>query len=266
MRQPASGWPFVPPILGLLAACALAAPPATPVGFAIDGDGQVVPVGGGLPLQVKAIYPGGARASLPPGWRVTWTSPSTVTATYDDPAEGLVPATGDLPLAVFVSNPCRPDHGADLDGVLFALDTGTSGGGPVSVGAQIQDASGTSIATVSAIVQLIPPRHGNPIHGQQLWTSTCACDMCHGFTGDGSVGAAPDARFPAPALNDTTGTNGPAVAADPSWTLGLFGMAVCSDMDNQGVALRLPMPDWQRAQLSAQDMADLYAWLGTQRR
>ena len=35
-------------------------------------------------------------------------------------------------------------------------------------------------------------------------------------------------------------------------------------MDNQGVALRAPMPDWLHQPLGTQDFADMYAFLKTQ--
>jgi len=50
-----------------------------------------------------------------------------------------------------------------------------------------------------------------------------------------------------------------------------LGVAIQADIDNNGVALRGPMPDFFQAvtddagaTLSAQDVADIYAWLKTQ--
>jgi hypothetical protein len=72
-------------------------------------------------------------------------------------------------------------------------------------------------------------------------------------------------------LNDVTTEAGPNVAADPAWNAALLGMAIQADIDNAGVALRPPMPDFFQATtddagttLRAQDFADIYAWLKTQ--
>ncbi len=77
--------------------------------------------------------------------------------------------------------------------------------------------------------------------------------------------------YPAPPLNNTTTEGSPNLAADPAWSAGLLGMAAQADMDNGGVALRIPMPVFFTAPdgtdggvLGAQDFADIYAWLKTQ--
>ena len=62
-------------------------------------------------------------------------------------------------------------------------------------------------------------------------------------------------------------------AGNPAWTPALFAMAARADMDNRGVSLRLPMPNWltapnaaasSGAPLTTQDFADLFAFLETQ--
>jgi hypothetical protein len=76
--------------------------------------------------------------------------------------------------------------------------------------------------------------------------------------------------YPAPPLSNTTTDAGPNLAADPTWSAGLLGMAAQADIDNDGVALRPPMPtffdtsDGTGKNLGAQDFADIYAWLKTQ--
>ncbi len=113
--------------------------------------------------------------------------------------------------------------------------------------------------------------------------------MCHGAQAEGSPPVMVDGGiflvdggpiyslfggqypYPAPGLNATTPEGGsPNVAADPAWNAALLGMAAQGDMDNNGVALRQPMPDWlgrlnaSAQPLSGKDFADIYAWLKTQ--
>ncbi len=63
------------------------------------------------------------------------------------------------------------------------------------------------------------------------------------------------------------------VAADPGWNAALLPVAARSDIDNEGVTLRPPMPDWLTreagaagAPLTTQDFADIYSFLKTQTR
>jgi hypothetical protein len=78
--------------------------------------------------------------------------------------------------------------------------------------------------------------------------------------------------YPAPGLNDAPDSGN--LATDPTWSAGLLGMAAQADMDNHGVALRAPMPTFFMASdgtgsgktLGAQDFADIYAWLATQKK
>jgi hypothetical protein len=73
--------------------------------------------------------------------------------------------------------------------------------------------------------------------------------------------------YPAPGLNAEPGN----VAGDPDWNAALLAFAARADVDNAGVALRVPMPDWLATPnpatgkpLTTQDFADIYAFLRTQ--
>jgi hypothetical protein len=60
------------------------------------------------------------------------------------------------------------------------------------------------------------------------------------------------------------------VAADPSWTPQMLGLAARSNMDNEGVSLDPSMPKWLMRKdaagglLTTQDFSDMYAFLKTQ--
>jgi hypothetical protein len=73
--------------------------------------------------------------------------------------------------------------------------------------------------------------------------------------------------FAAPGLNGEPGN----LAGDPDYDAALLAVASRADMDNGGVALRFPMPDWLSQAnpmtgqlLTTQDLADMYAFLKTQ--
>jgi hypothetical protein len=73
--------------------------------------------------------------------------------------------------------------------------------------------------------------------------------------------------YRAPGLNAAPGN----VAGDPTWNPALLAVAARSDMDNAGIALRAPMPDWlsrtsatSRQPPTTQDFADIFAYLATQ--
>jgi hypothetical protein len=111
-------------------------------------------------------------------------------------------------------------------------------------------------------------------NGALLYGANCA--QCHGATGHGSPAPGADGTytiagasyaFPAPGINAEPGN----CASDPAWDAALFAVATRADIDNGGVALRLPMPDWLSmpnpatgAPLATQDLADIYAFLKTQ--
>jgi mono/diheme cytochrome c family protein len=128
-----------------------------------------------------------------------------------------------------------------------------------------------------AVIDVAPAPTGDAGRGAVLYGESGAnCARCHGATGHGTD---PDDNgttytydnavydFPAPGLNAEPGN----LANDPSWNAALLGVAAASDVDNGGVTLRAPMPDYlvstndeHPQTLTAQDYADLYAFLQTQ--
>lgn len=112
---------------------------------------------------------------------------------------------------------------------------------------------------------------GDVSHGAALYQKGCA--GCHGATGSGTQ-ANPDGTFsyagrdydyPAPALNAGDG----GLASEPEWSPTLLAMSSRADIDNCGIMLRQPMPDWFSTPmggrlLTSQDFADIYAFLATQ--
>jgi mono/diheme cytochrome c family protein len=211
---------------------------------------------------------------LPSGSTVTWSGVPTVTAL--DPsstAASPLPPAGDAPTAAFITNPGRPDVAADLTGVLFILDPGTKPGGELSVTATITGAVRGTV-TVSIPVGAAPA--GDAARGAAAYGENGAnCAACHGATGHGTD-PGPDGMFklgnatysyPAPGLNAEDGN----LASDPDWNVALLAMAARSDVDNGGVTLRVPMPNWlakphpaTNQPLTTQDFADIYAFLKTQ--
>jgi hypothetical protein len=230
--------------------------------------------GDAVGLQVLVTFSDGT-SSVAAADQVKWTSPATVTAL--DPTDAgtsdPIPDSGADPNAFFVQNSYRITH----DGVLFVVAAGSSGHETVTVQASFGDAGSTS----ASLTVLAAPT-GDAAHGQQLFQTILACQGCHGPTGagsppvDGGVYKLPSGPtgeiydYPAPPLNNTSSDAGPNLAADPAWSAGLLGMAAQADMDNGGVALRVPMPTFFDAKtatgktFSAQDAADIYAWLKTQ--
>jgi mono/diheme cytochrome c family protein len=241
-------------------------------------------VGDAVSLKVVQQMPDGTTRPLPSGAKVSWTSPVTVTAL--DPSSSAaspIPESGrQSPNAFFIDNPGRPDRNADLVGVLFVLDAGKAKDGAISVSAKV-----TGVEKGGAVTASIPvgaPPVGDAIRGALVYGSSGAnCARCHGATGHGTdtdpepqsdSDAAPEYRiagllypFPAPGLNDEPGNDG----SDPDWTAALFAMAARADMENGGVTLRLPMPDWlvtPKGDVSpptTQDLFDAYAFMKTRK-
>jgi mono/diheme cytochrome c family protein len=181
------------------------------------------------------------------------------------------------PTAFFVQNPFRPDR-SDYAGTLFVLDPGTSANGTVTVTAAVGDAG-----ALTATLVVSPTPEGDPDAGANLFRTVLRCAECHGQTGGGSPPTpGPDGSteyllqgmsfpYPAPGLNDVSPEGGPPnVAADPAWNAALLGVAAQADIDNHGVALRVPMPDEvgkknaDGGTVSAQDFAHIYAFLKAQ--
>jgi mono/diheme cytochrome c family protein len=239
--------------------------------------------GDAIPLQVVLTLSNGTTEPLPAGTQVTWTAPSTVVAQDPDDAgdNSTLPALDAQATAMFVQNPFRPER-ADYTGTLFVLDPGAldaGSTGTLTVTALVGDAG-----SLSATVAVSPTPAGDPDAGANLYLKVLNCAGCHGATGAGSppADAGADASlvyvlqgtaypYPAIGLNNTSPGGSPNVAADPGWSAALLGMAAQADIDNNGVALRRPMPDWLGKKkggdggvVSAQDFAHIYAFLKTQ--
>ncbi|HEY1546224.1 MAG TPA: c-type cytochrome [Kofleriaceae bacterium] len=248
----------------LLAACSSS---PTSTGFAIQSatgrDLTSVVAGDALELALVEMFSDG---STQPATDVTWTAPATVVPLDpDSTADSPIPDFGAAPTAVFVDNTMRPDRNDDLPGVLFVLDAGTTAGGQTTVTAM----AGSATATLMIPVAAAPT--GNATRGATTYAAACA--TCHGTmaqgttaNGDGSYTVDGGTySYPAPGLDTEMGN----LASDPDWNAALLAAAARSDMDNGGLELRAPMPDWLAdnstgALLSTQDFADIYAYLMTQ--
>lgn len=236
--------------------------------------------GDAIPLTIVVVGEDGGIQPLPAGTSVTWIAPSTVEAQnpWDAGSNSVLPTFGAEPTGIFIDNPYRTDR-TDYAGTLFVIDPGTNGGGTLTVTALVGDAS-----MVTTTLPVVPTPSGDVDAGASLFLVIHNCAGCHGATGDGSPpagDAGPDGAveydlqgtlypYPAPGLNDTSPGGQPNLAADPGWNAALLGMAAQGDIDNNGVALRLPMPDWlgkkglDGGPLGAGDFADIYAFLKTQ--
>jgi mono/diheme cytochrome c family protein len=229
--------------------------------------------GDALALKVVVVEPDGSTQDLPAGANAAWILPDLVTTLpAGSTAQSPLPFAGDQPIAARIDNARRPDRSADLAGVVFLLDPGIAQNGTVKVSAVLSGV--TPPATVTASIGVDPTPVGDWMRGATLYGATCA--SCHGTTGHGSPGAPSAATylmdggtydFPAPGLNAEPGN----LASDPDYDAALLAVAARADMDNGGVALRLPMPDWlsqlnpaDGQPLSTQDLADVYAFLKTQ--
>jgi Cytochrome c len=236
--------------------------------------------GDALQLQTVLKLSDGTKMVVPYS-DVNWTAPVTVTAQDPNDAgpSSVLPEAGAEPTAFFVSNTYRITQ----QGVLFITAAGTASHGFVTVSASVPDAG-----TASAKVTVLPAPVGDPTRGATLFQAIPGnpCASCHGPAAAGSPpvdGGEAGAEYllprgtggelfpyPAPPLNNTTTDAGPNLAADPTWSAGLLGMAAQADIDNNGVALRIPMPEFFDGEdglggiLGAQDFADIYAWLKTQ--
>ena len=269
---------------GLCAACssssnAPAAPPELEVVTASGAPLQAV-AGDAVALKVVLSMADGSTQDLPKGASVAWSSPdnNVVAVTTLPPGStqpSPLPTFGAPPTAAWIANPNRPDRAADLANVLFVLDPGTVQNATVQVSATVSGLA--SAGTVVASIGIDPTPAGDWTRGGALYgTAGANCAECHGATGHGSPGA-PEASsyvlagstydFPAPGINAEPGN----AAGDPAWSAALFAVAARADMDNGGITLRVPMPDWldtpnpKTAQpLSTQDLADIYAFLKTQ--
>jgi hypothetical protein len=259
----------------------------TPAGYRIvasNGAPMTTAVAGdAVALQVVVVMSDGSIAALPPDATVAWTSPLTITAqSVDDEGESeplavrAAPPVGG-PVAAFLNNPQRADRAGDLTGVLFVLEAGPTDGQTVNVSATI---GGSQRGTVATSVSISATPAGDAARGATLYGSSgAACSKCHGPTGHGTVPMSNSDggtsfmigdktyAYAAPGLNAESGN----VAADRAWNAALLAIAARSDLDNEGVTLREPMPDWltmvspgSNATLTTQDFADIYAFMQTQ--
>lgn len=236
--------------------------------------------GDALALKVALRLSDGSTQPLPSSATVTWTAPAVVSALAPDDSTdpSPIPAPEAPPTVAWIGDSYRPDPASDLEGVLFVLDPGTLQNATVQVSASVSGvAMQTSVTTVTAEVGVGPTPAGDWMRGQGLYGAAGAnCAECHGATGHGSPGA-PEAStytmagatyvFPAPGINAEPGNT----AGNPAWNPALFAVAARADMNNGGIALRYPMPDWLTTPnpatgepLSTQDLADIYAFLKTQ--
>lgn len=256
-----------------LTACGTSDEPSEMVtGYSIvrtDGASMNAVMGDSLALSVVETLSDGKQHALPPGAVVTWTAPAAVTALpSDSTAEDPMPNFSAGPAALFIDNALRPDRAANLHSVLFVVGASATNSGSLGIAATIGGAvTGTATATIPVVSGPI----GDTAHGATVYQM--ACGGCHGATGAGTA-ANPDGTFsyaggtfdyPAPGLNGADGN----LASDPSWSPSLLAMSARADVDNCGLVLRRPMPDWLSTPveghlLTDQDFADMFAFLATQ--
>jgi mono/diheme cytochrome c family protein len=276
---------FLPSLILLVstgAGCSNGGAPASVSGLRVvtaSGSPLAGQAGDALKLKVVQTDNDGKTADLPGGAKVSWTLPSTIAALApeDDTDPSPLPAFGVEPTAVFIDNPNRADRNADLADALFLLDPGTAPGGPLQISATVTGVMTGDAGEPSASAAVASGPVGDPTRGSTLYGPLGAnCAQCHGLTGHGSTEppgsttfaiAGHTYDFPAPGLNAEDGN----VGSDPAWNAALLAVSCRSDVDNGGVTLRAPMPDWlvtpnpaTGQPLTTQDFADIYAFLQTQ--
>jgi cytochrome c553 len=243
----------------------------TPTGYAIGNASLSAQAGDTIALQVLQTFSDGTKAELTAADTVTWSGVPSITALpAGSTAASPLPATGSAPTAFFASVPTRPDHGTDLQNVLLVRDAGSASTGTVTLTGTV---AGENPGTVSATITVSASPTGDATNGATLFGA--ACSPCHGKTGHGTVANADGSytlenmnySFPAPGLNDEPGH----VAGNSAWTVAAFAHAARASFDENGVTLRIPMPDWLsnpdpavKRLLTTQDFADIYAFMKTQ--
>lgn len=227
---------------------------------ASDGNTPAASEGDALRLSVVEVNADGTTAPLPSSVAVAWSGPPLVTALPENasPSQSTLPEPGASAIAMWVRN---PDHltDAQLNGVLYVIDRGTSPNPSIVVTATVSGAAST--ASVTATIPVAPFPTGDSTRGQSVYAANCA--RCHGAQGQGTALA--------PGLNNSSDSDGnPDVAADPSWSGPLFAITPRDNMDNEGVSLATSMPKWLITKgsngqlLTTQDFADIYTFLKTQ--
>ncbi len=262
-------------ILGLLFLTACGSAPHF-VGYSISSANNSslrAGVGDAIALSVIEKMSDGTSAALPTDAVVRWSGPPVITAAAPDARD--LPTPTDAATGIFVLNALRPEHTHDLNGVLFVLDGGTSAEPSITVTATVSGSVASGSATADVFINGgLPP--GDASRGAKAWGESGAnCAACHGATGHGSPdngdgtftygGKTYD--FAAPGLNHEPGN----LANDPTWSAPLLAMSARADIDNGGVVLRAPMPDFltytsatQLHPLTAADFADIYLFLQEQ--
>jgi hypothetical protein len=246
----------------------------------VSGAPMVASAGDALALKIVEVAADGSTSDLPAGAKVVWTAPDVLAALAPNTqAPSLVPpsatAPGYPPSAAWIDNTARTDRNGNLASVLFVFDPGTIQNAAVKVAASVS--GGAASGDVEAGVVVWPTPAGNATRGKTLYGESSAnCARCHGPSGHGSLDvpqataytiAGETYAYPAPGINAESGN----LASDPNWNAALFAVAARADIDNHGVALRTPMPDWLThpvastgQPLATQDFADIYAFLRTQ--
>ncbi len=257
------------------AASPASSPPALRI-VATSGAPLEAVAGDAIPLTVVEVSEDGGLRPLPEEATVTWESPARIAVLPPgSPSANPIPAFGLQPTAAWIDNPYRPDRNENMKNVLFVLDPGVVQNATVPLKATVSGVASAGTVTASVIVD--PTPLGDPARGSALYGSGGAnCASCHGATGSGTLlvpgvttysYASGPSDVPSPGLNAEPGN----AAGDPAWNAALFAVAARADMDNAGVALRLPMPDWLDGAdpstghpLATQDFADIVAFLKTQ--
>jgi mono/diheme cytochrome c family protein len=225
-----------------------------------DGGAPAATEGEALRLAVVEVNADGTTKALPSGATVAWSGPPVVTALAEgsSPAQSALPQPGSAATGMWVRN---PEHltDAQINGVLYVIDKGTGPNPSIEVTADVSGGAPAGKATVAIPVGPFPT--GDVTRGQSIYGDNCA--SCHASHGEGTTLAPP--------LNDSSDSQGsPNVAADPDWNGPLFAITPMDNMDNEGVSLAVAMPRWLITEarsgqlLTAQDFADIYAYLKTQ--
>jgi mono/diheme cytochrome c family protein len=149
----------------------------------------------------------------------------------------------------------NPEHftAAELAGVLYVLDAGTTSTPTLTVEATF--ASGGANGKASATIPISPFPAGSAGAGKAFYDDNCG--SCHGAAGEGGS---------APGLDTEPGN----VAGDPGWTPQMLGLTARSNVDNMGVSLDPSMPKWLTLPdkagklITTQEFSDVYAFLKTE--
>lgn len=233
-------------------------PSPTPAPYQVIAPSQAF-VGDVFTLEVRKLLEDGTTTALPTNVTVAWKAPTTVfpVASESDAVAGVLPATSSAPTGVFI------------DGMLYILGD-PQRSGTLTVSAQVAGPTG-SLATASIAIAPMPV--GNAVRGGSTYAANCA--TCHGVAGEGILVpddaasasmASGNPWLPAPGLNAAADH----VAAEPTWSAAMLALAARADVDDEGVRLCAPMPNWMTKpgesgeKLTTQDFADMWAWLKTQ--